>query len=116
MLLFFISARSIFARGGIASTMGTNSKRQKTTDARYHDLAALGRASYLSRSGMQGLLNAVVENGIPEAFDRRTQYRARKHLCRAETDYGRLVETHSLELIKGGNEEIAMQSPLVFAI
>jgi len=68
-------------------------KRQKTKDARCHDLISLGRASFVSKSGIEKLLSSVKKDGLPDAFDRRSQYRARKHVCQTQTPYGKLVET-----------------------
>ena len=54
-------------------------KRRKTTDERYHALISLGRSSFVTKSGIEQLLSEVKKNELPDAFDRRSQYRARKH-------------------------------------
>ena len=57
-------------------------KRQKTHDDRCHDLISLGKSSFVSKSGIEQLLSEVKKNELSYTFDRRSQYRARKHVCR----------------------------------
>ena len=71
---------------------------------------SLGRASFVSKSGIAGLLGAVKKDGLPTSFDRRSQYRARKQVTSTTTPYGKLVDT--LPLPRG--RSIAYQNPLAF--
>ena len=57
------------------------------------DILRLGKKSYVSMSGIAGLCNDIKREGMPEASSRSSQYRARKAMCRQQTDYGRIVET-----------------------
>jgi len=57
------------------------------------DILRLGKKSYVSMSGIAGLCNDIKREGMPEASSRSSQYRARKAICRQQTDYGRIVET-----------------------
>ena len=89
---------------------GPPSKKMRNSAESSFDLMGLGRASFVSKSGIAGLLSAVKKDGIPSSFDRRTQYRARKRVASTETPYGKLVDT--LPLPDG--ETIAVQNPLAF--
>ena len=59
-------------------------------------LASLGREAYVSKSGIEKLFKGIHRDGLPDAYDRSAQYRARKGLCSTETPYGRLVNTTTL--------------------
>ena len=93
-----------------------------TTTERHADLVALGKDSYVSQSGMSKLLAVIEKHGVPEAYSRASQYRARKSVCATETPYGRLVEPKTVTLrIKQDddtfkNEEltIGVQNPLAW--
>jgi len=89
-------------------------KKQKTQDERYRELASLGRASFVSKSGIENLLAEVKESGLPDAFSRRSQYRARKHVCYTQTDYGPLVVEKDVTTIKGHPMKMGFQNPLAF--
>ena len=64
-------------------------------------LTCLGRESHASQSAIEKLLRTVREEGIPDAFSRASQYRARKKACAHETAFGRLVETMELPCTNG---------------
>lgn len=92
--------------------LGMKRKSAQGTDARYSSLMCLGRDAYVSQSGMQSLMNAVKEEGLPEAYSRGTQYRARKSVCGELTPYGRLVEEVELHAAEGAPVTLAIQNPL----
>ena len=73
-------------------------KRRKTTDERYQRLISLGKSSFVSQSGIAKLLSEVKKNDLPEAFNRKSQYRAREYVCQTQTPYGKLVE-HSVSML-----------------
>ena len=54
-------------------------------------LTSLRKRSYVSQSGIERLLTAIRDDGLPAAFNKRTQYTARKTLASQPTPYGRLV-------------------------
>ena len=97
-------------------------KRSRGTFDRYTDLTSFGKSSMVSQRGMQGLLRELRESGMPEAFSRSTQYRARKAVCATDTPYGPLVTyTDVVGTFKqdtGGAVEktftIGFQNPLAF--
>ena len=90
------------------------SKRLKTQDDRYHALASLGRASFVSKSGMAQLLAEVKKSGLPDAFSRSSQYRARKHVCNTMTEYGKLVVEVDVTTTDGEPMKMGFQNPLAF--
>ena len=83
-------------------------KRRKTIDERCHRLISLGKSSFVSKSGIEQLLSDVKKNDLPDAFSRRTQYRARKRVCQIQTPYGKLVESAEPA------DRIPFQNPLAF--
>ena len=72
---------------------------------------SLGRASFVSKSGIASLLKTVQGDGLPSTFDRSAQFRARKHVCQTLTPYGKLVDT--MPAVFAGWEEavVAFQKP-----
>ena len=72
-----------------------------TTDERHNKLTRLGKEAYVSRSGINKLLSAVAAEGLPEAYSRATQYRARKTRCNTATPFGRLVVQKQVTLKTG---------------
>ena len=99
------------------------SKRQKLDGrARAEALSSLGRNSFVTKSGIEKLLKAVRDDGIPETFDRKAQYRARKDMCPSTTTYGELVVTVPVTLHKKDRkgktvpvaESFGFQNPLAF--
>ena len=66
-------------------------KRAKL-EARNVKLLMLGKKSFVSRRGLDALLRTVKRKGLPSAFSRATQYRARKAVCSTLTPYGKLVQ------------------------
>ena len=72
-------------------------------------LCSLGRASYVSQSGMEKLLKSVREDGLPASFSRATQYRARKDCCYSGTAYGSILTIKRISDI-----DIAFQNPAAF--
>jgi hypothetical protein len=77
-------------------------------------LASFGRESYCSQSAMAKLLKTVEEEGLPDAFSRASQYRARKALCGARTPYGPLVTAKDAVLNNGASMQVGVQCPLAF--
>jgi len=74
-------------------------------------LVAMGRGtrgSHVSQRGIHRILKAVEEEGLPEHYSRATQYRHRKKMCAARTDYGRLVEN----IVLSNGSTVAVQNPL----
>ena len=90
-----------------------NRAASSTTD-RYAQLVALGRSSYVSKSGIEKLLRAVNEAGLPDAFSRSTQYRGRKAICNTETRYGKLIQGQKMHLEDCTEVEIGVQNLLAF--
>lgn len=89
------------------------SKKRKDRDP--FELTSLGRASYASRSAITSLLDHINEHGIPETYDRKSQYLARKEVSRQErTEYGPLVVDVNMPLAKGGDQKMSFQNPLAF--
>ena len=75
----------------------------------------LGRSSYVTKSGIEGLLKSVGDEGIPDASSRRSQYRARKELvCERSTPYGPLVEEKMIHMIDGAEYTVGFQNPQAF--
>lgn len=83
------------------------------TRQRYARLAKLGKASFVSQSGLANVLKEVKAHGLPESFSRATQHRAREDLCDTITPYGPLVTHKKIQI---GNEEliIGFQNPFSF--
>ena len=67
----------------------------------------MGRESYVSMRGIASLVNASKSDGIPEANNRSTQYRACKTVSRVETPYGTIIKDVDLDGIT-----FAVQCPL----
>ena len=75
---------------------------------------SLGRASFVSKSGIANLLNTVKKEGLPATYDRSAQFRARKQVCQTITPYGKLVVTIPVVFPDGKESDIACQNPLAF--
>jgi hypothetical protein len=75
-------------------------------------LAALGKASHVTMAGMDKLLKAVRDGGVPAASSRSSQYRARKHIASTMTPFGTLIQEVSLKRKDGRTVEVAIQHPL----
>ena len=89
-------------------------KKFKDGDERCFQLMALGRASFVSKSGIAHLLSAMKTDGLPKTFDRSAQYRARKKVTATQTPYGKLVESMHVVFPDGKDVSIACQNPLAF--
>jgi hypothetical protein len=90
-------------------------KRKAGEHDRAFHLASLGRASYASKSAIDGLLADIDKHGMPETYDRRAQYRARKEICRQrEGDYGPLVVDTQLPLKGGKTQKFSIQNPFAW--
>lgn len=90
-------------------------RKRKSTDDRYRDLASMGRLSFASKNGIASILKDVKEAGeLPESFDRRTQYRARKQVCSTATPYGQLVDTTEVTFANGSSGTMSFQHPLAW--
>ena len=73
-------------------------------------LMRLGKASFVSQSGIAKLLKVVEDEGTPSAFSRVTQWRARKATRSTPTAYGPLVNEVALELTDGKVVTVGMQN------
>lgn len=89
-------------------------KKLKSSDERSFELMSLGRASFVSKSGIANLLKTIQGDGLPQTFDRSAQFRARKQVCQTSTPYGKLVDTMPVVLADGKDGVIAFQNPLAF--
>ena len=89
-------------------------KKFKDGDERCFQLMALGRASFVSKSGIAHLLSAMKTDGLPKTFDRSAQYRARKKVTATQTPYGKLVESMHVVFPDGKDVSIACQHPLAW--
>ena len=75
-------------------------KRKAASLDRAFELVSLGRASYASKSAITSLLAHIDAEGMPGAYDRMAQYRARKEICRNRSgDYGPLVTDMQLNIL-----------------
>ena len=86
-------------------------KRLKSSDERSLELMSLGRASFVSKSGIANLLNTVKKEGLPATYDRSAQFRARKQVCQTVTPYGKLVVTIPVVFPDGKEGDIACRKP-----
>ena len=75
-------------------------------------LVSCGRSSYVSKSGIEKLLREVRDGGVPEAFSRTPQHRARKDVVLQPTVYGKLVEPRELRNQDGTVCHVGIQNPL----
>lgn len=93
-------------------------KRGRTdTRGNYERLCKLGKAAFTSQSALANLLKDVEANGVPLAFSRATQHRARSDLCDTRAQYGPLVTSRALQSMHGGKPErvvVGFQNPLAF--
>lgn len=94
-------------------------RANKETDTRssYERLAKLGKAAFTSQSALTNLLKDVKSNGVPVAFSRATQHRARSELCDTRTEYGPLVTQLTLQVTEKGKVQdvvVGFQNPLAF--
>ena len=55
-------------------------------------VADFGRKSHVSAAALSSLLAQVREEGLPDAFSRRTQYRERAAITNAQTSFGPLLQ------------------------
>ena len=79
------------------------------------ELVSLGRASNASKSAIASLLSHIDQHGIPETYDRKAQYKARKEICRKRTgEYGSLVIDQKLALESGKLQPVPMQNAFAF--
>ena len=85
-------------------------KRAKL-EARNVKLLMLGKKSFVSRRGLDALLRTVKREGLPSAFSRATQYRARKDVCSTMTPYGKLVQEVELDVGNGREITVGFQHP-----
>jgi hypothetical protein len=100
-------SREVYAMSGLL-------KRAIATgnEDRHAKLAALGKSSFVSKSGIETLLKTVSDEGLPDAFSRASQYRARKAVCNTMTPYGTLVKRVEVKLADGTLQTVGVQSPL----
>ena len=81
-------------------------------DEQVRKLATLGRESYVTHTGIEKLMKGIERDGLPDAYSRNAQYRARKTLCGTTTQYGVLVEPLELQLQNGKWMTCGVQNPL----
>ena len=89
-------------------------KKPRSSDERGFELMSLGRASFISKSGIANLVKTIKTKGLPETFDRSAQFRARKRVCQTSTPYGELVGTMPVVRVDGKECLIAYQNPLPY--
>ena len=88
------------------------SSSSTSTGERYRQLTRLGQESYASKSAIESLRKSIKKDGVPEAFSRRTQYRARKATVSEDHGgYGPLVEEVALETHDGETLKVGFQNP-----
>ena len=88
-----------------------SSLKKAKLEARYVKLTMLGKKSFVSRRGIDALLRTVKSEGLPTAFSRSTQYRARKSVCGTVTPYGKLVQEVDLDVKHGKETIVGFQHP-----
>ena len=69
--------------------------------ASYDSLVELHRNSHLSQQALVAVLTHVRDNGLPDAFSRRTQGRAHAELCNTDTPYGKISRELEIPLSTG---------------
>ena len=90
----------------------SQASRADATRAKHERLAInLGREAFVTKSGIQSLLRNVRDEGLPEAFSRRSQYRARKAIAGTQTIYGPLIENETIQLTKNRELALGYQNP-----
>ena len=87
-------------------------RKAEATQSRHAKLVSMGKSSYVSQAGLEKLCTAIDEEGLPTAFSRRTQYRARKTVCATRTPYGSLVESEAVVGKNGAEIKVSFQNPL----
>ena len=85
-------------------------------EARQVKLLMLGKKSVVSRRGLDALLRTLKSEGLPPAFSRATQYRARKAMCNTMTPYGKLVQEVQLDVGNGRDTTVRVSAPLGGAV
>ena len=83
---------------------------------RHEKLCGLSRQSFLSQSALASILTSAKSGGLPEAFSRGSQHRARKNVCHTETPYGPILNEKKLKLIQGPESEldVGFQNPMAW--
>ena len=89
-------------------------KRQKLSDDKAGELLSLGRSSYASKAAIASLCSYIRDHGVPDASDRRAQFRARKHMCQTATPYGNMVVELPVAFVDGRSAKLGFQNPLAF--
>ena len=69
--------------------------------ASYDSLVELHCNSHLSQRALVAVLKHVRDNGLPDAFSRRTQGRAHAELCNTDTPYGKISRELEIPLSTG---------------
>jgi hypothetical protein len=77
--------------------------------AKRKKIATLGKIASVTQSGLDRLLRAVRDEGVPQHFSRGAQYKARKAIAGEMTPYGKLVEPFTF-----GKLDMAIQNPCAF--
>ena len=75
-------------------------------------LAFLARDSHMTVRGREALLRAVRDEGLPPAFSRSTQRRARAAIAGQATPYGPIMVDVPIKLANGKSFQCPMQSPI----
>ena len=72
-------------------------KRARSAASNGDALLALTHGCFVSASGRESLLGAIRDQGVPDAFSRRTQLRARQAtIARLHTPHGHIVREVTL--------------------
>ena len=82
-------------------------RKAEPTQSRHAKLVSMGKSSYVSQRGLEKLCTTIDEDGLPTAFSRSTQFRARKAVCATRTPYGSLVESEAV-VGKNGSEILSL--------
>ena len=87
-------------------------RKAEATQSRLAKLVSMGKSSYVSQAGLERLCTTIDEEGLPTAFSRRAQYRARKTVCTTRTSYGSPVKSEAAGGKNGAGIKVSFQNPL----
>ena len=89
-------------------------KRKRSQGKQGSRVLDLKAKSFATASALASILSSVSEEGLPDAFSRASQYRARKDLCETSNYYGQLTTTQTLQLQGGKDITVGFQNPFAF--
>ena len=87
-------------------------RKAEATQSRHANLVSMGKSSYVSQRGLEKLCTTIDEEGVPTAFSRSAQFRARKTVCATRTPYGSLVESEAVVGKNGSEITVSFHNPL----